>query len=142
MEPIQLAISNAAYAGALKALLTRDGTWDVVCVDVPALDFEGVVVVDPAALERLPSPAGNLERVVLITRKDAESLSKAWDAGIVSVVFEDDPLDTAMLAIMSARLRFHKGGPSGALAANRPVREGSPEKSKTPPLVSGPGRSR
>jgi DNA-binding NarL/FixJ family response regulator len=120
----------------------RDGTWDVVCVDVPAPDFEGVVVLDSAALERLPSSAKNLARVVLITRKDAASLSKAWDAGVISVVFEDDPLDTAMLAIMSARLRFHKGGSSGAPTANRPVREGSPDKSQTPPLVSGPGRSR
>ena len=54
---------------------------------------ECVLVLDEAAFARLPLPLSNPERVVLITRKDPQTLAEAWDAGIVSVVSDDRPAE-------------------------------------------------
>ena len=108
METIQLAISDTAYAAALRGLLVRTGGWNVVTVESPNTRADGVVVVDSNALERLPSEIPNPDRVVLITPNDPHLLSRAWEAGIVSVVFDNDPINTALLAIMAARLRVPK----------------------------------
>jgi hypothetical protein len=48
------------------------------------------------------------ERIVLVSSDDPESLAKAWDAGVNSVVYDRDPLTTAMLAVLAARLRATK----------------------------------
>lgn len=105
MDVVQLAISNAPYASALREALERSGNWDVRCVETPNLEAPGVVVVDSDALERLPRPLPHPERVVLVTTNEPAELSRAWDAGIVSLVFQKDPLNTALLAILAARLR-------------------------------------
>jgi hypothetical protein len=111
METIQLAIRDLPYATALREALLRNAPWQVRCVELPNPDQEGVIVLDTAALERMERPIVDPERVVLITPNDPEHLSNAWDAGIVSVVFEKDPVTTAMLAIMSARLRVPRTKP-------------------------------
>ena len=111
MEIVQLTIGDGPYASALRELLERNGATPVRCVDVPDPDHEGVIVVDCAGLERLPVPLVNPERVVLITRNDSEHLARAWNAGIRSVVFDEDPLSTAVLAIMAAELRVPKTEP-------------------------------
>jgi hypothetical protein len=109
MEIVQIAISNSAYASALREMLQRNATWKVQTVDVPDLRAQGVVVLDAMALERLPSQVSCPERFVLITQNDPQHLARAWEAGIVSVVYENDPISTAILAIMAARLRAVKG---------------------------------
>ncbi len=108
METIQLAIANSAYAAALRDLLVRNAGWKVLTVEYPDTQAGGVVILDSIALERLPSAIPNPERVVLITQNDPQRLSRAWEAGIVSVVFENDPINTALLAVMAARLRVPK----------------------------------
>ena len=108
METIQLAISDASYAKTLRDVLTRSAAWKVLAVETPDPCLEGVIVVDAPALDRLPSQVENPERVVLITQNDPPHLARAWEAGVVSVVFENDPISTAMLAIMAARLRVAK----------------------------------
>jgi len=108
METVQLTIGDTSYAAALQAMLERSGTVTVCCVEVPDLRRDGVVVVDSDGLDRLPFPLANPERVVLITRNDSEHLSQAWNAGVRSVVFNKDPLATAVLAIMAAELRIPK----------------------------------
>ncbi len=110
MDTVQLAIADAPYAAALRELLERSGTRKVQYVDVPDPNLEGVIVVDSEGLDRLPLPLPKPERVVLITRNDPQHLSRAWNAGVRSVVFCDDPLNTAVLAIMAAGLRLPKGG--------------------------------
>jgi hypothetical protein len=123
METVQLTITDAPYASALRELLERGGTWQVRCVEAPDPEQAGVIVVDSDSLDRVPFPFVNPERVVLITRNDPPHLSQAWNAGIRSVVFNQDPLSTAVLAIMAAELRVPKSscraaaahaGPSGA----------------------------
>lgn len=122
MEMVQLTIGDVPYASALRELLERSGAAPVQCVEVPDPGHEGVIVVDCAGLDRLPVPLANPERVVLITRNDSEHLSRAWNAGIRSVVFDEDPLSTAVLAIMAAELRVPKaesrcaGLPGGSAA--------------------------
>jgi hypothetical protein len=108
MEVIQVAISNSPYAVALREVLVRSGNWEVECVEAPDLTRDGVMVLDCDHLSRLPLPLVNPERVVLLARRDAHSLSRAWDAGVNSVIFDRDPLNTAVLAVMAARLRVAK----------------------------------
>jgi hypothetical protein len=120
METIQVAIANAAYATALRELLARNAGWRILSVEAPDPRIEGVIVVDSQSIDGLPRAIENPQRVVLITPNEAPHLAKAWEAGIVSVVFEDDPINTAILAIMAARLRVTK-------AASRS--EGAPGKS-------------
>lgn len=108
MDTIQLAIADTCYATALRESLMRDAAWSVLSVDLPDPRVEGVIVVDAQALERLPCKIANPERVVLITRNDPDELARAWEAGIVSVVSANDPMSTAMLAIMAARLQAAK----------------------------------
>jgi hypothetical protein len=118
MERVQLTLTDAPYASALRDLLERGGVCEVRCVDVPDPRQDGVIVVDSDALDRLPFPILKPERVVLITRNDPQHLSKAWNAGVSSVVFSQDPLSTAVLAIMAAELRVPR-------ADSRPGRIGA-----------------
>jgi hypothetical protein len=105
METVQLSIHDARYAAALREQLERGGSREVHSVEVPDPGHDGVIVVDAEGLESLPLPLANPERIVLITRNDPDHLSRAWNAGIRSVVFSEDALSTAVLAILAAELR-------------------------------------
>jgi hypothetical protein len=125
MHTVQLSIADAVYATALRDALVRSGPWHVVPVPDPDLTQRCVVVLDEDTFNRLPAPLALPERVVLITRKDPQHLSRAWDAGIVSVVSVDDAPDTILLAIMAAALRIPKAqaaglNPSG-ISPTRPI---------------------
>ncbi len=123
METIQVAIANTPYAAALRELLTRNGNWEVVCVDTPDPARGGVLVVDPEHLDRLSAPLACPERVVLIARNEPRCLARAWEAGVNSVVFDKDPLNTAVLAIMAARLRIAKPQQGAPAASNVPPQD-------------------
>lgn len=105
MSSIQLALSNTAKADQLRSLLCRNTQLQVRCVESPSLEDACVVVVDPPHLQMLPSPLAFPDRVVLITENDASHLRDAWEAGVNSVVSEQDPPNTVVLAILSACLR-------------------------------------
>jgi hypothetical protein len=109
---IQLAIDDPAYRAALKEQLAKQANWEISCVDHPDMALPGVVVIDRQHLDRLPSPLVGAERVVLITKRTPEELAKAWESGVASVVYENEPLGTAVLAIHSARLRCVKPPPA------------------------------
>ncbi|RPJ24382.1 MAG: DNA-binding response regulator [Planctomycetaceae bacterium] len=130
-QTVQLAIADPVYAAALREALTRSGPWQVVSAQQPDPRHQGVLIIDEDALDRIPLPLPNPERVVLITEKDPHHLSRAWDAGVVSVVSRNDPTNTVLLAIMAAALRVHKaqaatvmGGISPNAAANTPEAPG------------------
>jgi hypothetical protein len=126
METVQLAIGDTRYAGALQELLEGSGACSVCRVEAPDSAKGGVIVVDCDGLDRLPFPLVNPERVVLVTRNDPHHLSRAWNAGIRSVVFSEDPLSTAVLAIMAAELRAAKPllEPAGSSAGHGPCESG------------------
>ncbi len=120
LQKVQVAIAAGPYAESVRGALSRGCAWHVEFVDRPDPSQPCVLVLDESALESLPLPVANPERVVLITRKDPQSLAEAWDAGIVSVVSESDPLNTVLLAVMAAGLRIAKTQPAGDPAAPQP----------------------
>src|SRR5579862_3760047 len=83
MHTVQLAIEDAVYSAALRDTLMRSGPWRVVPVSVPDLDQQCVIVMDEDTFDGLAASLPAPERVVLITRKDPQHMSRAWDAGIV-----------------------------------------------------------
>jgi hypothetical protein len=110
-QTVQLSIADGQYAATVREALARSCAWHVEPVDRPDLSQHCVMVLDELAFARLPLPLSNPERVVLITREepqDPQFLAQAWDAGIVSIVSEEDPLSTVLLAIMAAALRVAK----------------------------------
>jgi len=117
MQTVQLSIADSRYAATVRDALSRSCAWHIECVDCPDPSRHCALVLDETAFVRLPLPLSNPERVVLITRKDPQLLAQAWDAGIVSVVSQDDPINTVLLAIMAAALRVAKSrsphAPSG-----------------------------
>src|ERR1017187_3737015 len=120
MQTVQLAISDGAFSAAVREALSRSCAWHVEAVDRPDPSRNCVLVLDERAFERLSLPLTNPERVVLITRKDTyQMMAQAWEAGIVSVVSADDPINTVLLAIMAAALRvakFHSAAAPGGIS--------------------------
>lgn len=131
---VQLAIGDGAYAKALRDSLIRNGVAEVVCIDTPDTAREGVMVLDEEHLDRLPAPLDDPEHVVLIAHNAPGCLSRAWDVGVKSVVYDKDPLNTVVLAILSAGLRAGRK-PSGSTDAPQPVAlraAAKPHSRKTP----------
>ena len=117
MQTVQLSIANGTYLAEVREALSRSCAWHVEAVERPDPSQHSVMVLDEMAFARLPRPLSNPERVVLITRKDPQFLAQAWEAGVVSVVSEEDPLNTVLLAIMAAALRVAKPNSSSAASS-------------------------
>ncbi len=111
MQTVQLSIADGQYATAVREALSRSCACRVEAVESPDLSRHDVMVLDEQAFARLALPLSNPERVVLISSKESQApqlLAQAWDAGIVSVVSEEDSISTVLLAIMAASLRVEK----------------------------------
>ncbi len=108
MQTVQLSIADSVYAATIRGALTRSCAWQIETLEQPEMSRHGALVLDEGAFARLPLPILHPERVVLITRRDPQLLAEAWDAGIVSVVSPEDPVNTVLLAIMAAALRAAK----------------------------------
>ena len=133
MKTVQLAIRDADYAQLLRSLLLRDGMHRVLLVDQPDLQLDGVVVVDENKFDTVFLSQSDPDRFVVLTRKNSARLSRVWDAGIRHVVFDDDPPNTAQLAIIAAELRQPKvasGQGSGDSDAASSERHFAPSLSK------------
>jgi hypothetical protein len=102
METVQLALSNSHYANQLRETLLRNGSYEVLLVDSPDPGRGGVLVVDPEHMDSLTVGLHDPERIVLVAPKSEAALERAWEMGVQAVVFDKDPLNTAVLAIMSA----------------------------------------
>jgi len=108
MQTVQLSIVDPVYGAAVREALSHTCAWHVEPVGQPDPSQHGVMVLDWATFARTPLPLSNPERVVLIGPQEPQVLAEAWDAGIVSVVSQDDPIDTVLMAIMAAALRVDK----------------------------------
>jgi hypothetical protein len=115
IEKVQIAISDPGYRATLRQMLATSVSGEVLCVEDPDVASQGVLVVDPEHLDRLPFPIQRPERVVLVTRDKPSRLSamleRAWEAGVHSVVSTQDPVYMVALAVMSANLRVAKALP-------------------------------
>jgi hypothetical protein len=126
VQTVQLAISDGAFSAAVREALSRTCAWHVESVESPDPSRGCVLVLDDRAFERLIPPLTNPERVVLITRKDTHQvMAQAWEAGIVSVVPADDPINTVLLAIMAAALRVAKSRSAATPSGISPNSESS-----------------
>jgi hypothetical protein len=108
MQSVQLSIADGRYAAIVREALSRSCAWQVEAVERPDLSRHGVMVLDEQAFARLPLPLPDPGSVVLIAHKEpwaSQFLAQAWEAGIVCVVSEEDPINTVLLAIMAAALR-------------------------------------
>src|SRR5450755_4056957 len=140
MQTVQLAIADGMYAAALREALSRSCAWHVESVGRPDPAQHCVMVLDQSALLRLPLPLSNPERIVLITHRDAQLMAEAWEAGIVSVVSEQDPISTVLLAIMAAGLRVDK--PHGSLSPSGISPTGATAHASLPPEPRHSGSKR
>lgn len=136
MQTVQLTIADAVYAATVREALSRNCAWHVESVDRPDLSQPHVLVLDELAFARLALPLSNPERVVLITRKDPQLMSQAWEAGIVSVVSMEDSISTVLLAIMAAGLRIPhtqaaNAGPGEICPTATPIPASIPPESRT-----------
>src|SRR5262245_49229800 len=107
-QTVQLSIADREYAAAVREALGRSCAWEIETVDVPDPSRHCGMVLDEVAFQRLQAPVFNPERVVLIIRKRPDLLAEAWNAGIVSIVGDQDPINTVLLAILAAGLRVDK----------------------------------
>ncbi len=136
MQTVQLAIADGMYAAALREALSHTCAWHVESVGRPDPSQRCVMVLDQSALERLPLPLSNPQRIVLVMHRDPQLMAEAWEAGIVSVVSEQDPMSTVLLAIMAAGLRVDKphldSSPSGISPTPGPVHASLPPEHRHP----------
>jgi hypothetical protein len=121
MQTVQLSIADGPYTEAVREALSRSCAWRVETVDDPDPTHPYVLVLDESAFARLSLPLFNPERIVLIARNTPQMMSQAWEAGIVSVISDEDCIGTVLLAIMAAALRV----------ANSPTSANSSEISPT-----------
>jgi hypothetical protein len=126
MQTVQLSIADPVYGAAVREALAHSCAWHVEPVVTPDPSVHGVMVLDWAAFVKLPLPLYNPERVVLIGPQEPRVLAEAWDAGIVSVVSQGDPIDTVLMAIMAAALRVDKSHSRSAASELSPTSERQP----------------
>lgn len=139
VQTVQLAISDGAFSAAVREALSRTCAWHVESVEVPDPSHNCVLVLDEPAFERISLSLTNPERVVLVTRKDThEMMAQAWEAGIVSVISADDPINTVLLAIMAAALRVAKSHDSVSPSEISPTAESNVAPISPHHRVSGP----
>jgi hypothetical protein len=131
MQTVQLSIADPVYGMAVREALAHSCAWHVESVERPDPSKHGVLVLDWAAFARFPLPFSNPERVVLIGPQEPQVLAEAWDAGIVSVVSQGDPIDTVLMAIMAAALRVDKSHNRASASEISPTTE--PEPAPLPP---------
>ncbi len=113
MTTVQIIMTNRRYAKELERLLVRDGRHRVLQVEAPDTASAGVVVMDSDSFREFSNGQPQTtqvapEQVVLVAGHEAGLLNKAWDAGLRSVVYDDEPIQTTLLAVIAAELRLLK----------------------------------
>lgn len=105
MHTVQIVMADREYASELEALLVRDGRHRVYRDSEPESGWDGVIVMDLAHFNNLAWETHRPDQIVLIVPRNEQCLRKAWEAGLQSVVYEDEPPRTLLLAVMAAELR-------------------------------------
>jgi hypothetical protein len=103
MSLVQLLVEKDSKAAALKALLDREG-FEVVRASAPNFARKGAIVADRRALEQFPALLDYPDRVIPIASNDQKFLGMLWQHRIRSVVFDNDPPGTVLLAILASEI--------------------------------------
>jgi hypothetical protein len=111
MTTVQIIMTNRNYANELERLLVRDGQHRVLQVEAPDASSSGVVVMDSVSFREFSGDRQHAdqvppEKVVLVADHEAGLLGEAWEAGLRSVVYSDEPVQTTLLAVIAAELRL------------------------------------
>ena len=106
---VQLVLRNSGYAAWFRTLLLKDGAHHVVHADRPDMRIGGVVVIDEDNFVGL-SPILNPERFMVIAHKGTDLIPRIFDSGIRHVVFEEDSLGSAQLAIVGIEMKLAARG--------------------------------
>ena len=102
---IQVALADRREAEDLRRVLLATCSLNIELVDRPDPAYDGVLVLDSARLASSTSRLMHPDRAVVVAdRGDEAGLADAWDAGVKTVVFHDDPTSTIVLAVMAAQL--------------------------------------
>jgi hypothetical protein len=110
MTTVQLAITNRNYASALGKLLSAEGHFSVVIVDQPDSSIPGLIVLTDNLVSAVQS--SDPERFVIIsTDREIQHQNRLWKAGFRHVIFADQSLEMACLAIVAAHLRLQSRVP-------------------------------
>jgi hypothetical protein len=108
MNTIQIVLSDLDYARWLQALFLRDG-YAVTIRDSPDLNLDGVVVLEASWLDRIE--LNRPERfVVVASRSGVINQNDLLAAGVRCMVYREDPIENAHLAVLAAGLRLPNGG--------------------------------
>jgi hypothetical protein len=102
---VQLVLRNSGYALWLRSLLLEDGVHRILLVDRPDMRLGGIVVVDEDDFDCL-LPILDPERFVVIVHKGTNNIALIWNTGIRHVVFEEDALQTAQLAVIATEMKL------------------------------------
>ena len=78
--------------------------------EADAADEVDEVTAAEARAEEDDAPPAHPEQFVLVASHEESSLNRAWEAGLRSVVYTDDPIQTTLLAVMAAELRVAREG--------------------------------
>ena len=102
---VQLSLSNEDYAVSLAKLLSADGERDAKIVATPDLSVPGVIVVE----SHLITPVLNCsdpDRYVVVARQDQDDLLRLFRAGFSTVIFRQDNVEIAYLAILGVESKL------------------------------------
>jgi len=108
MTTVQIIMANRGYARELERLLIRDGKHRVLQLESPDQNQAGVVVMDESSFNEFEKIPCQPEQVVLVAGHESSLLTRAWEAGLRSVVYNDEPIQTTLLAVIAAELRLLK----------------------------------
>jgi len=112
MTTVQIVLSDVDYAQSLRTLLVNDG-YHAVIRHRAEFSLEGVIVLDTDWLvgnwlDHFEFGKHSDRIVVVASRAESLKLTDLWAASIRHIVYREDPISTAHLAIIAAELRLHE----------------------------------
>lgn len=110
VKTVQVAIQDPAYADCIRNLLLEDGRHQVHIVEMPEVSLAGVIILDSEYLSKLPAPAKEQKRLVVVAHKEHDDLSKIWDAGVRHVVFYGDAPQYVRVVVLGMELALGANG--------------------------------
>lgn len=120
MHAVQIVITDPGRAREISRYLTARTQLRVRRSLVLSARSHQVLLVDEPAFRRSLHRLVHPERVVLLTPRPGEIWEEAMRAGVLSIVSEEDSLETVLLAILCADLRLTRQSACQRFCANIP----------------------